>query len=185
MAQPPVLVYYWIPGDSDDSEHPNAFPVPVKGSGVQLRDLRARFPLPGTYHFRFKMKWESATVWMDVTNDESIVPMFEEKIFAKVLRVSWTKAVTEAGPKAGTTPASAAPSKTAAAQGSAAAPPAAPVAQRPAAPPEDMMSFGDAPKPRHTQPAPAPAPAAAAAARGACPPQRQPAQGDDFDMLFS
>lgn len=57
-----------------------------------MKDVKAGFPLPGQYHFRFKMKWESGAVWMDVTNEESMVPMFEDKVIAKVLRVNWGKA---------------------------------------------------------------------------------------------
>lgn len=30
----------------------------IAGHGVKLKDVKAGFPLPGQYHFRFKMKWE-------------------------------------------------------------------------------------------------------------------------------
>eukprot|EP00438_Fugacium_kawagutii_P005751 Skav227239 [mRNA] locus=scaffold2789:107509:108409:- [translate_table: standard] len=69
-----IFAYYWVPGH-----------------GVKLKDVKATFPLPGQYHFRFKMKWESGAVWMDVTNEESMVPTFEDKVIAKVLRVNWGK----------------------------------------------------------------------------------------------
>ncbi|CAK9002100.1 Hypothetical protein SCF082_LOCUS7194 [Durusdinium trenchii] len=78
-----MLAYYWLPGDNDDQEHPNAFEVIHGGHGVKLKDIKAAFPLPGQYHFRFKMKWESGAVWMDVTNEDSMVPMFEDKVIAK------------------------------------------------------------------------------------------------------
>mmetsp|Transcript_58032 Transcript_58032/g.131231 ORF Transcript_58032/g.131231 Transcript_58032/m.131231 type:complete len:146 (+) Transcript_58032:77-514(+) len=120
-----VLVYYWVPGDKDESEHPNAFEIPACPAGVKLRDFRARFPLPGTYHFRFRMRWESGFVWMDVTNEDSLVPIFEDKVFAKVLRMSWGQ---------GRPPA-------AAGQRAAPAPKPAPK------PPEDMLSFGEGPGP--------------------------------------
>ncbi|CAK0892650.1 unnamed protein product, partial [Prorocentrum cordatum] len=48
----------FVPGDGDKQDHPCAFEVPLRGQGVKLRDVRARFPLPGTYHFRFRMRWE-------------------------------------------------------------------------------------------------------------------------------
>merc|ERR1712232_102980 len=105
--------------------------------GPQLRDIRARFPLPGTYHFRFKMRYEQNAIWMDVTNEDSQVPMYEEKIFCKVLRLSWTDAApgkSAAQPAAPSQPAQQPQQQ----QRRASAP--APVHQ------EDMLGFGDAPK---------------------------------------
>eukprot|EP00811_Abedinium_folium_P004607 NODE_14241_length_1120_cov_2.926485.p1 GENE.NODE_14241_length_1120_cov_2.926485~~NODE_14241_length_1120_cov_2.926485.p1 ORF type:complete len:139 (+),score=21.83 NODE_14241_length_1120_cov_2.926485:116-532(+) len=88
-----MRVYYWLPGDNDEAEHPNTFTMPVAGgTTAKLRDVRAHFPLPGLYHFRFKMRWESAFVWMDVTNEDSNVPLWEDKIITKVLRVNGTPA---------------------------------------------------------------------------------------------
>eukprot|EP00421_Protoceratium_reticulatum_P031103 CAMPEP_0168473180 /NCGR_PEP_ID=MMETSP0228-20121227/60189_1 /TAXON_ID=133427 /ORGANISM="Protoceratium reticulatum, Strain CCCM 535 (=CCMP 1889)" /LENGTH=62 /DNA_ID=CAMNT_0008489161 /DNA_START=48 /DNA_END=232 /DNA_ORIENTATION=- len=58
-AAAPVWVYYWVPTDNDDEEHPNVFDVLPSGPSVRLRDVRARFPLPGLYHFRFRMRWEA------------------------------------------------------------------------------------------------------------------------------
>merc|ERR1719321_1150624 len=85
-----VLVYYYLPGDEDDSDHPNAFTMSSQGgNNIKLRDIRAKFPLEGNYHFRFRMRWESAFVWMDVTNEDSLVPVFEDKVMAKVLRINW------------------------------------------------------------------------------------------------
>ncbi|CAJ1339995.1 unnamed protein product [Effrenium voratum] len=97
-----MFVYYWLPGDNDEQDHPNAFEVGHAGSGVKLKDIRAAFPLPGQYHFRFKMKWESSALWMDVTNEESMVPMFEDKVLAKVLRVNWgtAKSAAKSAPSA-------------------------------------------------------------------------------------
>eukprot|EP00397_Hematodinium_sp_SG-2012_P025932 GEMP01027131.1.p1 GENE.GEMP01027131.1~~GEMP01027131.1.p1 ORF type:complete len:204 (+),score=33.84 GEMP01027131.1:38-649(+) len=97
MAQgaQPVLIYYHIPADHDDPANPNAFPVALAPGtkDLKLKELRKRFPLPGIYHFRFRMRWEGdKTIWMDVTNDESPVPRFEDKIIAKVLRLSWHEA---------------------------------------------------------------------------------------------
>lgn len=89
-ASRPTVVYYWIPTDDDEQDSPNAFEVLQRDAGgVKLRDVRARFPLPGRYHFRFRMKWDSGYVWMDVTNEDSMVPISESGIFAKVLRLSW------------------------------------------------------------------------------------------------
>ena len=40
---------------------PCHFESHLAGHGVKLKDVKAGFPLPGQYHFRFKMKWESGT----------------------------------------------------------------------------------------------------------------------------
>ena len=37
------------------------FETQFAGHGVKLKDVKVGFPLPGQYHFRFKMKWESGT----------------------------------------------------------------------------------------------------------------------------
>ena len=37
------------------------FEMQLAGHGIKLKDVKAGFPLPGQYHFRFKMKWESGT----------------------------------------------------------------------------------------------------------------------------
>eukprot|EP00929_Paragymnodinium_shiwhaense_P016423 TRINITY_DN124753_c0_g1_i1.p1 TRINITY_DN124753_c0_g1~~TRINITY_DN124753_c0_g1_i1.p1 ORF type:complete len:193 (+),score=48.07 TRINITY_DN124753_c0_g1_i1:94-672(+) len=134
MSSKPVLVLYHVPSDQDEADIPNAFPVLAKGhEGVKLQDVRAKFPLPGTYHFRFKMKWgESAGVWMDVTNEDSPVPMWNGQVIAKVTRISWDKV---ALPKPGSATAAAAPKNGAArAPPQAAAPPPAQAAAAPARP---------------------------------------------------
>mmetsp|Transcript_67352 Transcript_67352/g.125793 ORF Transcript_67352/g.125793 Transcript_67352/m.125793 type:complete len:162 (-) Transcript_67352:41-526(-) len=90
QASKPVLIHYHIPGDGDEADIPNVFPVMKAGGPVVLQDIRSKFPLPGTYHFRFKMKFgDVAAMWMDVTNEESQVPLFDGKIVAKVVRLSW------------------------------------------------------------------------------------------------
>mmetsp|Transcript_56731 Transcript_56731/g.148596 ORF Transcript_56731/g.148596 Transcript_56731/m.148596 type:complete len:181 (+) Transcript_56731:74-616(+) len=173
----PMVVYYLLPGDNDDSEHPNAFEViPAGGPGVKLRDIRSRFPLPGKYHFRFKMRWESGPIWMDVTNEDSSVPLFDDRIFMKVLRFSWNdprslgQPAGAAGPAAAPPPAAAPQQQQQQQQQAPPAPaPAAasrpPPAAMPAAQMQDMLGFGDPSRPAAGQPA--------------------SGQKDDFDMLFS
>merc|ERR1719270_1854057 len=104
QAARPVLVYYHILEDKDDAETPNAFPLLPMGGGVKLQDIRAKFPLPGQYHFRFKMRLSEASplLWMDMTNEDSQVPLLDGKIVAKVTRISWERRVE-------TTPAQAVP----------------------------------------------------------------------------
>mmetsp|Transcript_3635 Transcript_3635/g.9376 ORF Transcript_3635/g.9376 Transcript_3635/m.9376 type:complete len:221 (-) Transcript_3635:68-730(-) len=98
MAQQAKLVFYHIPADGDEADTPNAYPVLKPGGAPTVREVRAKFPVPGIYHFRFKMKWGDSTssaVWMDVPNEDSQVPTYDGKIVAKVTRVSW-----EASPQA-------------------------------------------------------------------------------------
>eukprot|EP00440_Ansanella_granifera_P046856 gb/GFBE01050737.1/.p1 GENE.gb/GFBE01050737.1/~~gb/GFBE01050737.1/.p1 ORF type:complete len:165 (+),score=26.31 gb/GFBE01050737.1/:1-495(+) len=162
-AQPakPILVFYHIPGDGDEAETPNAFPVLKPDGRVFLQDVRSKFPLPGSYHFRFKMRWggeASQVAWMDVTNEASQVPLFDGKVVAKVTRVSWEAS------GSGRVPAQ--PGGANGHQGGAAA-------QVPK-PPPDVLSFDDGP----AMPAAGGYPAASS-------PQRAPRPNDDFDMLFS
>eukprot|EP00929_Paragymnodinium_shiwhaense_P096923 TRINITY_DN5866_c0_g1_i1.p1 TRINITY_DN5866_c0_g1~~TRINITY_DN5866_c0_g1_i1.p1 ORF type:complete len:174 (+),score=43.26 TRINITY_DN5866_c0_g1_i1:177-698(+) len=144
MMGAPVMVYYWLPGDNDESEHPNVFHMQSVDKAVKLRDIRSKFPLPGSYHFRFKMKWEQNAVWMDVTNEDSSVPLFDDKIFAKVLRVTWDG---QANGKASGAPAPAAQPAPAAAAAPPAPQPTATAAAAPApAPQADLLNHAPAPQ---------------------------------------
>mmetsp|Transcript_23253 Transcript_23253/g.43712 ORF Transcript_23253/g.43712 Transcript_23253/m.43712 type:complete len:160 (-) Transcript_23253:146-625(-) len=159
MSAKPILVFYHIPGDGDEAEMPNAFPVLKADGHVLLQDIRSKFPLPGTYHFRFKMRWGPEPVhvaWMDVTNEAAQVPMFDGRVVAKVTRVCWDSKIDDSAQNGLNK---------------------AQVAKPP--PPPDVLSF-DSPV---VTAAPAP-PAPGAAGYGAGPSQA-PKPNDDFDMLFS
>lgn len=54
----PSSVYYAIPADGDDIEHPNVFSVPMSHDKMRLSHLQENFPLHGLYHFRAKYKWK-------------------------------------------------------------------------------------------------------------------------------
>ena len=87
-----IFVCYHLPSDRDDSEHPNAFTVPKEN--ITLGELKKAFPLPGTYHFRFKT---DAGFWLDCTDENACVPLSgPRRIVTKVLRLSWTNASTPA-----------------------------------------------------------------------------------------
>lgn len=63
MAHPNETGRYFIPSDGDDPAHPNVFQLPsdlVKGGSVLCGDVKNHFPLPGSYHFRFKKKFRDA-----------------------------------------------------------------------------------------------------------------------------
>jgi hypothetical protein len=85
----PTTVYYYIPEDKDTLDHPNVFSFRNTGGEIKFKDVRNAFPLPGQYHFRFKVKQEASFFWMDVTNDDVVVPLCQGKIIMKVLRISW------------------------------------------------------------------------------------------------
>jgi hypothetical protein len=85
-----TLVCYHLPCDKDDSEHPNAYPIRKSAEDITLRDVKETFPLPGEYHFRFKVKVDSGSYWMDITDESEFVPIFaQRRIVAKVLRINW------------------------------------------------------------------------------------------------
>lgn len=87
-----TLVCYHIPSDKDEVDHPNAFTIRKSPEDITLRDIRSTFPLPGDYHFRFKVKLESGSYWMDFTDDNEFVPVYApRRILIKALRISWTK----------------------------------------------------------------------------------------------
>ncbi len=85
-----TYVCYHLPSDRDEAEHPNAYSVPKQGEDITLRDIKDSFPLPGDYHFRFKVRLDSGFYWLDCTDDAANVPVFApRRIVAKVLRLSW------------------------------------------------------------------------------------------------
>lgn len=100
MTRRACFVYYHIPADHDDPEHPNVFQINKQPNEIRLKDVKHRFPLPGVYHFRFKLEDKpSSYVWVDVNTDESKLPFFKDKVIAKVLRIAWDKCRTPYIPK--------------------------------------------------------------------------------------
>ena len=85
-----TYVCYHIPSDRDEEEHPNAFAIHKPAEEVTLLDVKKAFPLPGEYHFRFKVKIDSGSYWVDFTQNDACVPTWgPRRIVAKVLRISW------------------------------------------------------------------------------------------------
>jgi hypothetical protein len=96
-----VLASYYIPEDGDTIDHPNFFSCDQNSltlgqlkkvwnifAAILLTHSPQIFPVPGQYHFRFKRAIGSATVWMDATNDTSLVPVDSSgKVFSKVSRI--------------------------------------------------------------------------------------------------
>jgi len=80
-------VYYVVPADGDQFEHPNVFTVKCSVKKLTLSRITKSFPIPGRYHFRFKMKWRDTYVWLDVTEPSVKVPLFEGKVCIKAARI--------------------------------------------------------------------------------------------------
>merc|ERR1719329_1950944 len=118
---------------------------------------------------------DTGNVWMDVTNEDSQVPMYDSKIVAKVTRVSW-----DVGASDSVKDAFSPPGRSAAAQTPAAASQPAMQAAKPAPPPPaDALVFDEPPRVIGTSGAPA------GAGRAQPPPPKARGGHDDFDMLFS
>lgn len=100
-----TFAYYVVTSDGDDCMTPNAFKIPKRSTCITLRDVKDYFPLPGTYHFRFKVRvkqapWETSSsrepqlvqqpfVWLDVLDDCHTLPRFNHCIYIKATRLSW------------------------------------------------------------------------------------------------
>jgi len=83
-----TAVFYYVPEDGDEEDHPNFFTIGRAANKVRLGDVKKAFPLPGGYHFRFKKTFKSTFVWLDVLDDYDVVPRFDGQIVAKVSRLS-------------------------------------------------------------------------------------------------
>eukprot|EP00941_MAST-03F_sp_MAST-3F-sp1_P006526 g6526.t1 len=79
-------VYYHIPADGDEEDHPNVVSVSHPIDGLRLGHLKKAFPVPGSYHFRCKLKWKNTFVWLDVIDDNGILPNFEGRVSVKATR---------------------------------------------------------------------------------------------------
>jgi len=90
-------IRYFIPEDGDSEQDPNVFlaPKPTRpGYPPTLGQIKAAFPLPGKYHFRFKTTLvpgydKGPVVWMDAVDNEQPVGLYQNAIVAKVTRVSF------------------------------------------------------------------------------------------------
>ncbi|CAJ1936933.1 unnamed protein product [Cylindrotheca closterium] len=94
-----TTIRYFIPEDGDEETHPNVFLAPKPrhpGTPPTLGQIKDAFPLPGTYHFRFKSPLYpggdrdkgAMSVWMDLVNDADPIPTWKNGIVAKITRIS-------------------------------------------------------------------------------------------------
>ena len=65
---------------------PNAFAVSKHVDDITLTDIEQAFPLAGEYIFRFKYKYNGASVWLDLSNRKCKVPKVDNKVILKVTR---------------------------------------------------------------------------------------------------
>ena len=91
-----TYVCYHVPSDRDDPDHPNVFTLSKPAEEILLKDIKDAFPLPGNYHFRFKVKLDHGYYWLDLADDNANLPAHSHKrIVAKVLRISWNPGPTK------------------------------------------------------------------------------------------
>ena len=81
-----TLVFYYVPEDKDELTMPNAFALPKDLNDITLTDIEQHFPLDGKFFFRFKYKYNDASVWLDLNNKQCKVPKCDNKIIMKVTR---------------------------------------------------------------------------------------------------
>lgn len=160
-----TTIRYFIPEDGDTEDHPNIFLMskPTQsGFSPRLRDIKESFPMPGSYHFRFKAPLIPGTdrekgsfaVWMDCADDDQHVGVWRNTIFAKVTRISMdddedVADFQDAGPAHVTVPAAAHTTRQSSARTPAARPPStrAPApAPVPAAAPDILGVFDEQPR---------------------------------------
>ena len=67
-------------------QHPNVFFISTSKT-LTVGDVRENFPLPGHYHFRFKVAFKKTFVWRDGMAENATVPAYEKRIVAKVTRL--------------------------------------------------------------------------------------------------
>ena len=65
---------------------PNAFIINKELDQITLNDVKSGFPMEGEFFFRFKYRYNSASVWLDLSNHKCPVPKFDGKIIVKVTR---------------------------------------------------------------------------------------------------
>jgi len=96
LEEGPVLVRYEVQNGDDADREGAAFPLPTPAAGGRLAPsitvghVRAHFPMPGRYHFRFKAALPDGVggdfVMVDLA-DTDTVPMYRSEICLKALRL--------------------------------------------------------------------------------------------------
>jgi len=88
-----VLVRYAVQNMADADREGSVFMLPaeVSSGGITVALVRAYFPMPGQFHFRFKAPSVDGAfggfIWLDVNGEGDVVPMFNGGIFMKALQM--------------------------------------------------------------------------------------------------
>ena len=83
-----MYIKYFVPEDGDDLAHPNVFEMNCKSSPT-FGQFKTSFPFPGHYHFRFLTNINGLEVWLDVVDDNTILPTtINRDIVVKASRLS-------------------------------------------------------------------------------------------------
>lgn len=61
-----ALLYYYIVEDKDTEEQLNVFEMTIDKHELRLIDVYDKFPLTGTYIFRFKIMYQNEIAWLDL-----------------------------------------------------------------------------------------------------------------------
>eukprot|EP00941_MAST-03F_sp_MAST-3F-sp1_P001506 g1506.t1 len=95
------LIFYTVDGvKGEDVRHPNAYFCKVRSksssSPILLRDIKRSFPLPGRYHFRFRVEVPAemsgvSEVFADVLGGSSPVPLYRGSVQARVFPLKYTE----------------------------------------------------------------------------------------------
>jgi len=90
--QDSILVQYEVQNADDEDREPSVFMLSIGGAmSITLAMVRASFPPPGNYHFRFKAPTSDGSfggwVWIDLASDNDFVPVFNGGIGVKALKL--------------------------------------------------------------------------------------------------
>jgi len=98
----PVLVRYEVRGGTEKDPDGAIFALPAPaaapdgGSGVTAAMIRDSFPLPGRYHFRFRVPTPDGAfggyTWIDLPNDNELVPLMAGQVYMKAMQIPDTAA---------------------------------------------------------------------------------------------
>lgn len=89
----PVLIQYIVQNGSSADCEGSVFMLPEEAASgvITLATIKAHFPVPGRFHFRFKSQTTNGAfggfVWTDSILDDAVVPQFAGGISMKVLRL--------------------------------------------------------------------------------------------------
>ncbi len=84
-----TLVYYFIPEDGEDQKLLNTFGIPKSLNRIKIEDIKLNFPLKGEYIYRVKIKHKKEYIFIDVIEENEVLPSYDNKIILKVNRINW------------------------------------------------------------------------------------------------